>query len=135
MFRKVREFHRRFGAGSYNGSNPRAVFADRAELRCEEWAEYQEAINAGDLVRIAHEACDLIYVVLGDLETLGVDADAVFDEIHRANMAKLWPDGEPRYRPSDGKVLKPPDFAPADVAGVLDRTSGRAAPHRGESLE
>lgn len=40
--------------------------------------------------------------------------DAVWDEIHRSNMAKV--DGPVR---DDGKILKPEGWVPPDVAGVL----------------
>lgn len=37
----------------------------------------------------------------------GYDMVPLFQIVHEANMAKLWPDGKPRWRESDGKVLKP----------------------------
>jgi predicted HAD superfamily Cof-like phosphohydrolase len=45
-----------------------------------------------------------------------VDGDAVFGEVHRANMRKL--DGPRR---ADGKLLKPPGWQPADVRGVIEQ--------------
>ena len=42
----------------------------------------------------------------------------VFREIHRANMSKLGPDGRPIINDS-GRVVKGPDFKPADAASVL----------------
>ena len=69
---------------------------------------------SGDLAPLAHELADLLYVVYGALETCGLDADAVFAEVHRANMSKA---GGPRR--ADGKLLKPPGWRPADVAAVL----------------
>jgi len=61
-----------------------------------------------------HELTDLLYVTYGAILACGVDADAVFVEVHRANMQKL--DGPRR---ADGKLLKPPNWQPADVAGVI----------------
>lgn len=54
------------------------------------------------------EVCDLLYVAEGTLVALGVHPDA-FDEVHRSNMSK--PGGGHR---ADGKVLKGPDYTPAD---------------------
>jgi predicted HAD superfamily Cof-like phosphohydrolase len=66
------------------------------------------------LADLAHELSDLLYVTYGALLACGVDADAVFAEVHRANMQKV---SGPRR--ADGKVLKPPDWQPADVASVI----------------
>lgn len=65
----------------------------------------------------AHELVDLLYVTYGALVWFGIDADAVFDEVHRANMRKT--DGPKR---ADGKQLKPPGWEPADVAAVIARS-------------
>lgn len=48
---------------------------------------------------------------------LGVDPDAAFAEVHRANMAKVAA-RPPRTR-DDGKVLKPDGFRPADLAPLF----------------
>jgi predicted HAD superfamily Cof-like phosphohydrolase len=66
------------------------------------------------LADLAHELSDLLYVTYGAMLACGVDADAVFAEVHRANMQKV---SGPRR--ADGKVLKPPDWQPADVASVI----------------
>ncbi len=88
--------------------------------------EYEEVIEAfaelttlssddpSTLTNLAHELADLLYVVYGTFAAMGIDGDAVFAEIHRANMSKL--DGPRR---TDGKLLKPPGWQPADVAGVI----------------
>lgn len=47
---------------------------------------------------------------------MGVNPTPIFNIVHKANMGKLFPDGRPRYRPDNGKVMKPDnweqDFAP-----------------------
>ncbi|EYB69535.1 hypothetical protein DEIPH_ctg004orf0043 [Deinococcus phoenicis] len=73
-----------------------------------------ENVPAADLAPLAHELADLLYVTYGALTALGIDADAVLAEVHRANMGKL---GGPRR--ADGKLLKPGGWQPADVRGVL----------------
>lgn len=77
--------------------------------------EVGEPVSSGDLAPLAHELADLLYVTYGALDALGIDADAVFAEVHRANMAKL---GGPRR--ADGKLLKPEGWQPADVRGVIE---------------
>lgn len=120
----VREFHEAFDC--LRSDTPildpdeiRARMKERLAIFEEEVAEYIEARESGDPVAVAHEMADVAYVLFGDAVALGVDVVAVMVELHRANMTKLWPDGRPRYRESDGKVLKPPGFRPADVATVL----------------
>jgi len=84
--------------------------------RLETRLEAGEAVAAADLAPLAHELADLLYVTYGALDALGVDADAVFAEVHRANLAKV--EGPRR---ADGKLLKPEGWQPANVRGVLER--------------
>ncbi len=58
--------------------------------------------------------CDLKYVVEGTFEAFGVDGEPFWDEVHRSNMMKV---NGPRR--ADGKILKPADWTPPDIAGVL----------------
>ena len=91
--------------------------------------EYEETLRAlhtlrdalargegADLAPLAHELADLLYVTYGTFVALGIDADAVFREVHRANMHKTT--GPKR---ADGKQMKPADWQPADVTGVLEQ--------------
>lgn len=91
-----------------------AVQALRQTLLQEEYTELQAAVNAGDLVAIAQEAADLLYVTYGLCLTYGIDLNPVFAEVHRANLAKTT-----GPRRADGKQLKPADWQPPDVTSVL----------------
>ncbi len=100
-----------------------AILQLRHTLIREEYEEVSEAFaeltavvhnDPAALTNLAHELADLLYVVYGTFAAMGVDADAVFAEVHRANMTKL--EGPRR---ADGKLLKPPGWQPADVAGVI----------------
>ena len=106
----------------------------RHQLIREEYEEVSEAIGqitavlqsggTPDIVQLAHELADLLYVVYGTFSACGVDADAVFAEVHRANMSKM---GGPRR--ADGKLLKPEGWQPADVGGVIEALrNGRVEP-------
>ncbi|CAM3769445.1 hypothetical protein [Deinococcus frigens] len=75
-----------------------------------------EEVEAADLAALAHELADLLYVTYGAFVTLGIDADAIFAAVHRANMGKA---AGPRR--ADGKQLKPPAWQPADSRAVLER--------------
>lgn len=127
---KIHEFHRAIGLNP--ASKPTipelGLLRLRRTLVQEEWAEVQEefdilqgrlqqgkGLEIADLVPLVHELTDLLYVTYGALDLLGVDADAVFAEVHRANMQKTT--GPKR---ADGKQLKPDGWQPADVRGVLE---------------
>lgn len=126
-FQKIEAFSK--AAGVKRPSFPAVPDFDilhfRQRLITEEFEEVCQAIsdlssndksNQHDaLSQLAHELADLLYVVYGTFSACGIDADAVFEEIHRANMAKV--DGPRR---ADGKLLKPNGWQPADVATVLN---------------
>ncbi len=98
----------------------------RKRLIDEEYEEatavFQQLITAREqnkeatLTDLIHELTDLLYVTYGAIQTCGVDPDAVFAEVHDANMRKV---GGPRR--ADGKILKPDDWQPANVRGVLEK--------------
>lgn len=101
-----------------------------AKLIDEEYIELNEAIRdfinpfntsidpEDTLVNVSSEAIDLIYVTLGLLNNLGVNGQDVFDAIHKANMDKVGVDGKV-IKNSDGKVLKPDGWKPADIKAVI----------------
>lgn len=122
-FEKIEDFQRAAGSERPSTPTPPApdILALRQQLIREEYEEVTEAITAvvaeestENLAALAHELADLLYVVYGTFSACGIDADAVFTEVHRANMEKI---GGPRR--ADGKLLKPPGWQPADVTAVL----------------
>lgn len=130
-FTRVRDFHVGYGIAlpSRPLLPPADTLAIKKKLIDEEYAETtaefaqliaaQAAGEAPDITQIVHELTDLLYVTYGAILAFGVDADAVFAEVHRANMEKL---GGPVR--ADGKQLKPPGWQPPDVAGVIARQDG-----------
>lgn len=128
--RLLNEFHRAFGLHHQDrpGDPPEDVQDLRQRLLEEEVGELGEAVRSGDVVGIAHELADVVYVAYGTALTYGIDLDAVLAEVHRSNMTKLDRDGRP-VRRADGKVVRSDRYRPPDVAGVLserDEASGRA---------
>ncbi|HSF26991.1 MAG TPA: reverse transcriptase-like protein [Actinomycetes bacterium] len=118
----VAAFHEAFDLSRQAHPDASAVPGDVARLRQdlleEEVAELGRAAADVDVVAVARELADVVYVAYGTALTYGIDLDAVLAEVHRANMSKLGPDGRPRRR-ADGKVLKGDGFAEPDVAAVL----------------
>ncbi len=88
----------------------------RVRLIEEEADEFAEAVAAGDVVEMVDGLCDFLYVTYGAAVELGVDLEPFFAEVHRSNMAKA---GGPHR--ADGKWLKPADWEPPDVRGLLAR--------------
>lgn len=56
---------------------------------------------------------DTLYFAVGTCVEMGFRPQQTFDVVQKANMAKLWPDGQPRYR-EDGKILKPEGWVAPD---------------------
>lgn len=120
----VREFHEAFGVPIRTTPDLDVPERDlRRRLLAEETNEADFAIAFGDLPGAAQELADIVYVAYGAALTFGIDLDAVIAEVHRANMAKLGPDGTPVYR-EDGKVLKPEGWKAPDVVSVLAGSAG-----------
>jgi len=90
----------------------------RKSLHREENRELVKALETGDLIGVAHELADVVYVAYGTAHVLGIPLAGVLAEVHRANMQKFGEDGRPTLR-ADGKVQKPPGWRPANVAAVL----------------
>jgi predicted HAD superfamily Cof-like phosphohydrolase len=81
-----------------------------------------EATIKKDLVEIEKALNHLLDFSHATADACGIRIDPVFAEVQRSNMSKLWdgPNGpEVKRRPSDGKILKPPTYSPADLKKVL----------------
>ncbi|MCP4417127.1 MAG: hypothetical protein GY805_10920 [Chloroflexi bacterium] len=128
---KIQEFHAAIGSPLPKVPLPPSLdtLALRHKLIQEEYEEMTEALEeltavlrakqanpSVDITNWVHELTDLLYVTYGAILACGVDANAVFSEVHRANLSKV---GGPRR--ADGKLLKPPGWRPADVRGVIAR--------------
>ena len=94
----------------------------RERLIQEEFEELKDAMGQKDLVAIAKELADLLYVVYGTAVSYGIDMGPVFSEVHRSNMSKVG-----GYKRDDGKWVKPPTYSAAAIEPVLaeQQTSGR----------
>lgn len=86
----------------------------RERLIQEEFEELKEAMGKEDLVAIAKELADLLYVVYGTAVSYGIDMDPVFREVHRSNMSKIG-----GYKREDGKWVKPPTYSAAAIQPLL----------------
>jgi len=118
----LKEFHIAFG--HHTGTVPTAWNLEgirdlRIRLMEEELSELEEALDKKDLVGIADGLADLLYVVFGTALAYGIPIDEVFSIVHKANMAKMGPDGKP-MRDAGGKTIKPPGWkSPNEEIGRL----------------
>lgn len=127
----LKEFHETF-APDQGEDELFEILERRSRLIQEEYEEVYEALSLVDRsdlgrtsftveeakVELASELADLLYVIYGTAEELGIPLQEVFQEIHRANMRKVWDDGQV-HRNDYGKVIKPPNFVKADIQKVL----------------
>lgn len=86
----------------------------RRTLHDEEHEELVEALASGNLVAIARELADVVYVAYGTAHGFGIDLDVALREVHRANMQKA---NGPRR--ADGKAMKPEGFVPPDMTEAV----------------
>lgn len=114
MDERVAQFHRKFGHGApvVPVLPERKTMNFRIKLIREECEELCEAIEARDLGRIAQEAVDVVYVVLGTLIVCGLRIKPFFNAVHEANMMK-----EPN--PEGGKPLKPEGWTKPDCDALI----------------
>jgi predicted HAD superfamily Cof-like phosphohydrolase len=123
----------------------------RVNLLQEELDEFKEAIEDKNIVEVADALCDLQYVLSGAILEFGLGeffAD-LFAEVQRSNMSKVCATREIAeetrayykrekdtegviverdgkflvYRVDDKKVLKSVKYSPADLEGMLKKTS------------
>jgi predicted HAD superfamily Cof-like phosphohydrolase len=114
----VREFHRtkqvhvNWMPSVPTADIPEQVRDSRLVLLREEVQELEEAVAAGDLVKIADALGDIEYVTRGTAVVYGIPSDAVFEEVHRSNMTKDNSSGQ--------KLVKGPGYEPPRIARILE---------------
>jgi Uncharacterized protein conserved in bacteria len=147
MQQGVVDFHRAMGQPVAHRA--KALPADRIPVRVElireEFIdELLPALGAGitddgeiyltgaeqDLVEVADACVDIIYVTLGLLTEMGIDAQVLFDEVQASNMSKLGADGKGIIAgPNDpdgvfeGRVKKGPNYFRPRLRDLLEHGS------------
>ena len=116
----VAEFHRTFGIvlSDLPTVPDEATCELRVRLIDEEFSELKEALTKQELIGIAKELADLLYVVYGTAVSYGIDMGPVFREVHRSNLSKVG-----GYKRVDGKWVKPPTYSPAHLEPILEEQS------------
>lgn len=127
-FEDVRTFHRAFRCSEepFPRIPDPAVVELRDRLIKEEFSELLQATSKENLSDIADAIVDLIYVLLGMAIAYGIDIRPVWDEVQKANLAKIGGG----FR-ADGKIMKPKDWCPPDVAGIIQQQISEKKRHGG----
>lgn len=84
----------------------------RMDLLDEEVSELHEAVEQGDIVKLADAIADITYVAVGTAVAYGIPFDAIFAEVHRSNMTKV-------NTPAEAKLVKGPGYEPPRIAEIL----------------
>jgi predicted HAD superfamily Cof-like phosphohydrolase len=111
--RLVREFHDKVGVDmpeKFSGIDLEQFKVRHNMLK----EEYQEYLSAGNVVDIVDAFADMIYVMVGTMLVMGIDPDAVFEEVHRSNMTKNG-----KNRNAEGKILKDDKFIAPNLRAVI----------------
>lgn len=117
-FRDVRDFHHKFGQLWYDepGFISPELARQRHNFLQEELDELHTAMKANDLAGIADALVDLVYVAKGTAGMYGLPWEALWDDVQRANMAKVR---GITHRGNAVDVKKPEGWVPPQTELVL----------------
>lgn len=87
----------------------------------EEFEELLEGHENKDIIEVADACGDLIWVILGLANSLGIPMRSVWQEVASSNMSKTV-EGKVIKR-EDGKILKPDTYFPPNIQRALGLTT------------
>lgn len=91
------------------------------QLIGEETGELADAINAKDRVETLDALIDILVVTVGAIHSMGADAEGAWNEVMRTNAAKIDLDTGKVTKRSDGKILKPINWTPPNLASYIKK--------------
>lgn len=98
----VREFQQKFG--QLVGDKPRHLtkrkLLERIAQMQEELDEFKAAVEADDIAEQADALIDIVYFAMGTANHMGLPWQALWNDVHRANMSK-----EPGVKPERGFLV------------------------------
>ena len=92
-----------------------------SNLITEEYNELQAALAAKDPVETLDALTDILVVTIGAMNSMGADGEGAWREVMATNFAKIDRRTGKVLRRDDGKVLKPADWQPPNLAKFLKR--------------
>lgn len=81
--------------------------------------EVQEFYDSTDTINTVKEMMDIIVVIVGAVNSMGINSEEVWNEVVRSNMSKVDPETGKVLRRSDGKILKGPNYSPPDFTNFI----------------
>ena len=114
----IRNFHKKYSSISQRtpiSKLPEDIKQFRIELMKEELAELVEAMEKENIEEISKELADVMYTVLGTVETYGLtkDFEAIFQAVHKSNMSKDIV--------KEGKAIKGKNYRKPKIDKILNR--------------
>ena len=103
----IYDLHERFSLSGMKSVSDKEVIwdlLDRVPLLVEEYGEHVAEVRRADLPRAADEACDVVYVTLGTLLTLGRDVLSFVEVVAAKNDSKTYETHE--ISSVTGKLMK-----------------------------
>ena len=91
------------------------------QLIGEETGELADAINANDSVETLDALIDILVVTIGAIHSMGADAEGAWEEVMRTNAAKVDLDTGKVIKREDGKILKPLNWTPPNLAPYIKK--------------
>jgi predicted HAD superfamily Cof-like phosphohydrolase len=89
------------------------------DLITEEYGELRDAVEANDKVEQLDALVDILVVTMGAIRAAGWDGEAAWNEVMRTNFAKINADTGKVIKREDGKVMKPSDWQPPQLAQFI----------------
>ena len=99
----------------------------RYHIMASEVQEYKEAVESGDIRKIADALGDILFGTIGTALAHGLDIEKIFDAIHESNMTKERPD-------KTGKAIKGKDYKEPNLRFIQPITKGIHNPVKGLPL-
>ena len=83
----------------------------------EEFEETAKAFDDEDLVEVADGLADMVWVIMGMCNSVGIDFDKIWEEVKSSNMSKFV-DG--KFIKNDvGKIMKPETYFKPNIKKAL----------------
>jgi predicted HAD superfamily Cof-like phosphohydrolase len=128
FFEDVGSFHRKFNLpATRDGRAHEIPDAETVNYRIkfmeEELGEFARAYLSRDAAGMLDALVDLAWVAMGTAHYMGAPFTEAWDEVVRANMAKvLATEGDAEHKRGPAEVIrKPPGWQAPDIEAVLDR--------------
>ena len=124
MIKDIQAFHEKFGLSQ--SGEPRMLDLEQSMFRVtclkEEVAEFEEAMQRGDLVESFDALIDLVYFALGTAHLMNLPFEEGWKRVHEANMAKVRAElASDSKRGSAYDVVKPAGWKAPTLDDLVNR--------------